>query len=83
MVIYGHKKFTGGIGDEDDHQPENNDKWREYFIADYSKATSVVCMDKLNGEAAHISTRYDNCRCLSILKLFLLCLGDGNVSNNT
>ena len=70
MVIYGHMKFTGGIGDEDERQPENNDKWREYFVADPSKATSVVCMDKLNGEAAHISSRYGNYQCLATIWLF-------------
>ncbi|XP_045128705.1 uncharacterized protein LOC123514706 [Portunus trituberculatus] len=72
VVIYGHKKFTGGIGDEDNEQPENNEKWREYFIAEPSEATSVVCMDKLNGEAAHISCRY-------IDDQFYLIVGSKNV----
>lgn len=72
VVVYGHKKFTGGIGDEDDEQPENNEKWRDYFIANVSEATSVVCMDKLNGEAAHISCRY-------IDDQFYLIVGSKNV----
>ncbi|XP_063840019.1 uncharacterized protein LOC135088878 isoform X2 [Scylla paramamosain] len=72
VVIYGHKKFTGGIGDEDEEQPENNEKWREYFIGDPNEATKVVCMDKLNGEAAHISCRY-------IDDQFYLIVGSKNV----
>ncbi|KAG0728183.1 hypothetical protein GWK47_033030 [Chionoecetes opilio] len=58
VVIYGLKKFTGGVGDEDEEQPENNDKWSEYFLASPSTAVSVVCLEKVNGEAAHFSGRY-------------------------
>lgn len=58
VVIYAHKKFTGGIGDEDEYQPQNNEVWRSYFIKDPDMAKRVVCMEKVNGEAAHIAGRY-------------------------
>ncbi|KAK3877623.1 hypothetical protein Pcinc_017658 [Petrolisthes cinctipes] len=57
-VIFGFKKFSGGIGDEDENQPETNDQWREYCTADPDTATKMVCITKLNGEAAHFSGRY-------------------------
>ncbi|KAK4307531.1 hypothetical protein Pmani_020678 [Petrolisthes manimaculis] len=57
-VIFGFKKFSGGIGDEDENQPETNDQWREYCTADPETATKMVCITKLNGEAAHFSGRY-------------------------
>ncbi|XP_071537280.1 uncharacterized protein [Panulirus ornatus] len=58
VVIYGNKKFTGGIGDEDQWQPDDDDKWREYCLENPDTARKVVCMTKLNGEAAHFSGRY-------------------------
>nr|XP_045625849.1 uncharacterized protein LOC123775069 isoform X2 [Procambarus clarkii] len=58
VVIYANKKFTGGVGDEDEHQPENNDLWKQYCLEDPSTSSKVVCMNKVNGEAAHFSGRY-------------------------
>lgn len=58
IVIYANRKFTGNIGDEDDLQPENNDQWKKYFLKDQEEAQQVVCMEKVNGEAAHFSGRY-------------------------
>nr|XP_045585646.1 uncharacterized protein LOC123747476 [Procambarus clarkii]XP_045588150.1 uncharacterized protein LOC123750074 [Procambarus clarkii] len=61
LVIFANKKFTGGIGDEDDKQPETNDLWKQYCLEDLSTTTSkVVCMTKVNGESAHFSGRYIN-----------------------
>ena len=57
VVVYGNKKFTGGIGDEDDYQPEDNNVWR-YFIRDPDTTKKIVCMEKVNGEAAHVAGRY-------------------------
>ncbi|XP_069189945.1 uncharacterized protein [Procambarus clarkii] len=34
LVIFANKKFTGGIGDEDDKQPETNDLWKQYCLED-------------------------------------------------
>ncbi|XP_050711471.1 uncharacterized protein LOC126995705 isoform X1 [Eriocheir sinensis] len=58
IVIYANRKFTGSIGDEDDLQPENNDQWKKYFLKDQEEARQVLCMEKVNGEAAHFSGRF-------------------------
>ncbi|XP_037784031.1 uncharacterized protein LOC119580142 [Penaeus monodon] len=60
VILYANKKFTGGVGDEDESQPENDDSWREYCLAPPETATDLICMTKLNGEAAHFSGRYIN-----------------------
>lgn len=75
IVIYANRKFTGNIGDEDDMQPENNDQWQKYFLKDQEEAQQVVCMEKLNGEAAHFSGRCVlalpcPCSCIQLLLLF-------------
>lgn len=57
VVIYANRKFTGDIGDEDQTQPESNDQWQKYFLKDQDEACQVVCMKKMNGEAAHFSGR--------------------------
>ncbi|KAK8736795.1 hypothetical protein OTU49_004647, partial [Cherax quadricarinatus] len=72
VVIYANKKFVGGVGDEDEVQPENNDIWKQYCLEDPDTATKVICMEKLNGEAAHFSVRY-------IEGLFCLITGSKNV----
>ena len=33
MVVFALKKFTGGMGDEDEEQPENDLVWQRYFLA--------------------------------------------------
>ncbi|XP_047471215.1 uncharacterized protein LOC125026669 [Penaeus chinensis] len=58
MVLYANKKFTGGVGDEDESQPESNEAWKKYCISSPDSASLVVGMEKLNGEAAHFSGRY-------------------------
>ncbi|KAK4307237.1 hypothetical protein Pmani_020991 [Petrolisthes manimaculis] len=60
VVIYANKKFTGSAGDEDEdaHQPNKMESWKEYFISDYDNATKVISTEKINGEAAHFSARY-------------------------
>lgn len=59
IVIYANRKFSGDIGDEDDaQQPESNDQWKKYFLKDLEEAQQVVCMKKVNGEAAHFSARW-------------------------
>ena len=50
--------LIGGMGDEDEHQPENNLVWKKYFLRPYDEVERVVCTDKANGEAAHLSARY-------------------------
>lgn len=57
FAVYANKKFTGGIVDEDDYQPETNDIWREYCLQSPNDATEVVCIEKLNGEAGHFTVR--------------------------
>lgn len=80
LVIYGNRKFTGGLGDEDEEtpaktnpqdedsngvhtkeiEPVRRDLWRDYCLQDPDTAEKIICMDKLNGEAAHFSGRYIN-----------------------
>ncbi|KAB7494678.1 hypothetical protein Anas_02690 [Armadillidium nasatum] len=57
FAIYANKKFTGGVGDEDDYQPESNDIWEEFCLDSPVNATEVICMTKLNGEAGHFTVR--------------------------
>ena len=33
MVVFALKKFTGGMGDEDEEQPEDDLVWQRYFLA--------------------------------------------------
>jgi hypothetical protein len=57
MVVFALKKFTGGMGDEDEDQPENDLVWQRYFQKPLEEVRKVVCMIKENGEAAHVSVR--------------------------
>ena len=58
VVLYANKKFSGRIGDEDEVQPQNNEIWQKYCLMNIDNADTVVVMDKLNGEAAHLSGRF-------------------------
>lgn len=71
-LIFALKKFTGGMGDEDEQQPDTNKTWMDYFIAPLNKAEKVVCTMKANGEAAHFSVRW-------IKDRFIVCAGSKNV----
>ena len=57
MVVFALKKFTGGMGDEDEEQPEDDLVWQRYFLGPLDTVSQVVCMTKENGEAAHVSIR--------------------------
>ena len=57
MVVFALKKFTGGMGDEDEDQPENEQVWQKYFLSPMQAVDKVVCVTKENGEAAHLSVR--------------------------
>lgn len=57
MVTFALKKFTGGMGDEDEDQPENEQVWQRYFLSPMDEVEKVVCVIKENGEAAHLSVR--------------------------
>ncbi|KAI6646384.1 hypothetical protein LOD99_12504 [Oopsacas minuta] len=56
-VVRGLKKFSGGYWDDDDIQNTDHSGWSRYFISPPTSATSVVVMEKVNGEAAHVSVR--------------------------
>ncbi|CAL4106987.1 unnamed protein product [Meganyctiphanes norvegica] len=58
VALYATKKFTGGIGDEDESQPETDEIWRSYCLENPDEAEKVVVMEKLNGEAAHLGGRF-------------------------
>ena len=70
FFVYIH--FTGGLGDEDEDQPESNKTWLNYFIQPIDTASEIICTEKANGEAAHLSARYIGNR-------FYLILGSKNV----
>ena len=57
LVIYANKKFSGGVGDEDEYQPDDNEDWKKFCLQDLNTASKVVAISKVNGEAAHISGR--------------------------
>jgi len=57
MVTFALRKFTGGMGDEDETQPENAHVWQRYFIKPMEEVKEIVVMNKENGEAAHFSAR--------------------------
>ncbi|CAL4108594.1 unnamed protein product [Meganyctiphanes norvegica] len=58
VVLYANRKFSGGIGDEDESQPESDEIWRTHCLDNPDEADKVVAMEKLNGEAAHFSGRF-------------------------
>ena len=46
MVVFALKKFTGGMGDEDEEQPENDLVWQRYFLKPIDQVmTSCVSFD--------------------------------------
>ena len=57
LVIYGLKKFTGGLGDEDEIDREEKD-WEKYFLKSFDQTQLVIGMQKANGESAHMSCRW-------------------------
>jgi len=58
MVIFALRKFTGGMGDEDEAQPEDAQVWQKYFLRPMEEVEKVVCVVKENGEAAHLAVRW-------------------------
>ena len=38
MVVFALKKFTGGMGDEDEDQPDDEYTWQKYFLKPMSEA---------------------------------------------
>ena len=61
-----------GMGDEDEDQPESNQVWLNYFLEPFENATEIICTEKANGEAAHLSARF-------IKNQFYLIVGSKNV----
>ncbi|XP_050396663.1 uncharacterized protein LOC126815154 [Patella vulgata] len=71
-VLYGLKKFTGGLGDDDDRDQGDNFTWKKYFTKPLESTERVVATRKANGEAAHLS-------CQIIDGHFVMCGGSKNV----
>ncbi|XP_041375702.1 uncharacterized protein LOC121388446 [Gigantopelta aegis] len=71
-ILYAMKKFTGGLGDDDDKEKGDNHTWKKYFTKPIKSTNSIVATRKANGEAAHLS-------CRNIDGEFLLCGGSKNV----
>ena len=71
FMIFALRKFTGGLGDEDDVDRGKND-WKQYFLTDIEKTKIIISTRKANGEAAHLSCRWNN-------GSFLICSGSKNV----
>ena len=40
FVVFALRKFTGGMGDEDENQPEDETVWKRYFL----KPFEVKCL---------------------------------------
>lgn len=74
-MVHALRKFTGGMGDEDDGDDGADDAstlWRRYFLRDPETADRLVLTQKANGEAAHLSARWLSGRPL-------ICVGSKNV----
>jgi len=71
-VIHAMKKFTGGLGDDDDRTSESDFIWQRYFSQPFDTAEAIVCTKKQNGEAAHLAA----CR---IGTEVYICAGSKNV----
>lgn len=71
LVIYALRKFTGGLGDEDDMDRKSGE-WKKYFLKDTKFISHVTSLHKANGEAAHWS-------CSWINNEFLVTAGSKNV----
>jgi len=71
-ILYALKKFTGGLGDDDDRDRGDNHTWKRYFSQPLENAETIVATRKANGEAAHLS-------CINIGGQNLLCGGSKNV----
>ena len=48
-MIFALRKFTGGMGDEDEQQPEDNKVWTDYFLKPLDSTGKVICTRKANG----------------------------------
>ena len=59
LVVYALRKFTGGLGDEDELDRNAKD-WRKYFVRDLKETKYVASLRKANGEAAHLACRWIN-----------------------
>ncbi|XP_021358306.1 uncharacterized protein LOC110453614 isoform X2 [Mizuhopecten yessoensis] len=66
------KKFTGGLGDDDDRESGDTFVWQKYFTKSLDDASVVIATRKANGEAAHLS-------CRLIGGEYVLCGGSKNV----
>ncbi|KAK3803311.1 hypothetical protein RRG08_021509 [Elysia crispata] len=71
-ILHALKKFTGGLGDDDDRDKGDNHTWKKYFTKPLESAHKVIITKKANGEAAHLS-------CVKIDGQRLICAGSKNV----
>ena len=71
LLIYALRKFTGGLGDEDEFDRKTG-QWRKYFLKDIKNTKYVISLEKANGQAGHFSCSWVN-------NDFLMCGGSKNV----
>ncbi|KAL5022605.1 hypothetical protein ScPMuIL_001760 [Solemya velum] len=71
-ILQAMRKFTGGLGDDDDREKGDNYTWKKYFTKPFDSAHIVIATKKANGEAAHLS-------CQLLNGDFVLCGGSKNV----
>ncbi|BFZ19863.1 hypothetical protein BsWGS_22901 [Bradybaena similaris] len=71
-VLHALKKFTGGLGDDDDKDKGDNITWRNYFLKPIEMTETIIATKKANGEAAHLS-------CVLIDEHYYICGGSKNV----
>lgn len=71
LILFALRKFSGGLGDEDDIDCNKNN-WSKYFLKDIDQTKYVISLQKANGEAAHMSCRF-------IDGQYFICAGSKNV----
>ncbi|CAF0805884.1 unnamed protein product [Adineta ricciae] len=54
FVVFALRKFSGGLGDDDDRE-DDNQAWLRYFLENPRTASQIICTKKVNGEACHLS----------------------------
>ncbi|KAL4235361.1 hypothetical protein ACF0H5_006997 [Mactra antiquata] len=71
-VLQAMKKFTGGLGDDDDRESGDDMIWQRYFTKPIEDTKVIIATDKANGEAAHLS-------CIKLDNEYIMCGGSKNV----
>jgi len=55
FLVFALKKFTGGMGDDDDEDDPDKETWKTFFSQPIENTAMVVSTVKENGAAAHLA----------------------------